>query len=70
MTTEHFYPESLDDEYMDIMHLMDDLSTVKIDIKVRKASIYKYRQSEHQSKEREDYFSSSEKEVIYLEEQK
>ncbi|EBO9593741.1 hypothetical protein [Salmonella enterica] len=55
---------------MDIMHLMDDLSTVKIDIKVRKASIYKYRQSEHQSKEREDYFSSSEKEVIYLEEQK
>ncbi|EAX2402146.1 hypothetical protein AIQ94_23080 [Salmonella enterica] len=70
MTTGHFYPESLDDEYMDIMHLMDDLSTVKIDIKVRKASIYKYRQSEHQSKEREDYFSSSEKEVIYLEEQK
>ena len=70
MTTEHFYPESLDDEYMDIMHLMDDLSTVKIDIKVRKASIYKYRQSEHQSKEREDYFSSSEKEVVYLEELK
>ena len=70
MTTEHFYPESLDDEYMDIMHLMDDLSTVKIDIKVRKASIYKYRQSEHQSKEREDYFSSSEKEVVHLEEQK
>ncbi|WAH52859.1 hypothetical protein LMA04_02025 [Pseudescherichia vulneris] len=70
MTTEHFYPESLDDEYMDIMRLMDDLSTVKIDVKVRKASIYKYRQSEHQSKEREDYFSSSEKEVVYLEELK
>lgn len=70
MATEHFYPESLDDEYKDIMRLMDDLSTVKIDIKVRKTSIYKYRQSDHQSREREEYFSSSEKEVIHLEEQK
>lgn len=70
MTTEHFYPESLDDEYMDIMRLMDDLSTVKIDIKVRKASIYKYRQSGQQNREREDYFSCSENEIVHLEEQK
>lgn len=70
MTTEHFYPESLDDEYMDIMRLMDNLSTVKIKIKVRKALIYKRSKSEHKTKVDEDYISSTSEEVIHLEEQK
>lgn len=70
MTTEHFYPESLDDEYMDIMHLMDDLSTANIKIKVRKTSIYKRSKSEHKTKVDEDYITSTGEEVIHLEEQK
>ena len=70
MTTEHFYPESLDDEYMDIMRLMDNLSTVKIKIKVRKALIYKRSKSEHKTKVDEDYIASTSEEVIHLEEQK
>ena len=70
MTTEHFYPESLDDEYMDIMRLMDNLSTVKIKIKVRKALIYKRSKSEHKTKVDEDYIALTSEEVIHLEEQK
>ena len=70
MAIEHFYAESLDDEYMDIMRLMDDLSTVNIKIKVRKTSIYKRSKSEHKTKVDEDYIASTGEEVTHLEELK
>ncbi|KMV32389.1 putative type VI secretion system effector [Franconibacter pulveris] len=67
MTTQYYRADSLNDEYMDIMNLSDDLSSVNINIRVSKAAIYKYSQSERKSQYEDDYFSSSREEIIYLE---
>lgn len=70
VTTECFYPDSLDDEYMDILRLKNDLSTVNIKIKVRKSLIYKHSKSEHKTKVDKSYIASTREEIIHLEEQK
>lgn len=67
MATQYYRADSLNDEYMDIMNLSDDLSSVNINIRVSKAAIYKYSQSERKSQYEDDYFASSREEIIYLE---
>ena len=70
MIKQKYFLSSLDDEYLDLVDLLDDLSTVNSDIKFRKKSNYKYSQSERKSKIDDDKFASYSQAIIELEEQK
>ncbi|RIQ15806.1 hypothetical protein, partial [Salmonella enterica] len=58
MIKQKYFLSSLDDEYLDLVDLLDDLSMVNSDIKFRKKSNYKYSQSERKSKIDDDKFAS------------
>ena len=70
MIKQKYFLSSLDDEYLDLVDLLDDLSTVNSDIKFRKKSNYKYSQSERKNKIDDDKFASYSQAIIELEEQK
>lgn len=70
MIKQKYFLSSLDDEYLDLVDLLDDLSMVNSDIKFRKKSNYKYSQSERKSKIDDDKFASYTQAIIQLEEQK